>query len=398
MRNSRYRKDDIQQKRAIVQRGSLHEKEKLVHERGRSRTPRNPPSLEERYNRKRERERDVSGERYNRERERERDVSGERYNRERERERDVSGGYGREKRRKRNESREIRNQEEITELRSIVMELTDKIEELHRNRSRTRIPSASPDTSASIKKARNNLEPMNKDYKKVFRDDVVNILKSLDASLQLDYKNRWTDIEIYVVQNVIPAIKRALGERFHYTDTELKKVLQNYHRHQRDTYILSLNPQKQKANRQRTGINSRRKDKKERRQRGLKRMIDTKDQMLTDLEFSNLIKDLREIINDSNYHSDEVSETDEEEAQEEKNMKIRPSRNENTNHVLHVYDKKWRSQRLRILLRRADEVGEATQNLKIVRKRWYDDQMYIDNSKPPRNAPEWAISSSYQSE
>ncbi|GET53946.1 hypothetical protein GLOIN_2v1792113 [Rhizophagus irregularis DAOM 181602=DAOM 197198] len=138
--------------------------------------------------------------------------------------------------------------------------------------------------------------------------------------------------------------------------------------------------------------------KKERRQRGLKRMIDTKDQMLTDLEFSNLIKDLREIINDSNYHSDEVSETDEEEAQEEKNMKIRPSRNENTNHVLHVYDKKWRSQRLRILLRRADEVGEATQNLKIVRKRWYDDQMYIDNSKPPRNAPEWAISSSYQSE
>ncbi|CAG8710709.1 15055_t:CDS:2 [Rhizophagus irregularis] len=298
------------------------------------------------------------------------------------------GGYGREKRRKRNESREIRNQEEITELRSIVMELTDKIEELHRNRSRTRIPSASPDTSASIKKARNNLEPMNKDYKKVFRDDVVNILKSLDASLQLDYKNRWTDIEIYVVQNVIPAIKKVLGERFHYTDTGLKKVLQNYHRHQRDTYILSLNPQKQKANRQRTGINSRRKDKKERRQRGLKRMIDTKDQMLTDLEFSNLIKDLREIINDSNYHSDEVSETDEEEAQEEKNMKIRPSRNENTNHVLH----------LRILLRRADEVGEATQNLKIVRKRWYDDQMYIDNSKPPRNAPEWAISSSYQSE
>ncbi|CAG8577841.1 hypothetical protein RhiirA5_415354 [Rhizophagus irregularis] len=60
--------------------------------------------------------------------------------------------------------------------------------------------------------------------------------------------------------------------------------------------------------------------------------------MLTDLEFSNLIKDLREISNDSNYHSDEVSEIDEEE--EEKNIKIHPSRNENTNHVFHVYDKK----------------------------------------------------------
>ena len=42
-------------------------------------------------------------------------------------------------------------------------------------------------------------------------------------------------------------------------------------------------------------------------------MIENKDQMLADLEFNNLIKDLREIINDSNYHSDEVSESDEEE-------------------------------------------------------------------------------------
>ncbi|UZO16142.1 uncharacterized protein OCT59_007532 [Rhizophagus irregularis] len=210
----------------------------------------------------------------------------------------MSGDYGREKKHKRNESREIQNQEEITELHSIVMELMDKIEELHRNRSQTRIPFASPDTSASIKKAWNNLEPMNKDYKKIF---------------WINYKNRYTDIKIYVIQNVILAIKRAFGKRFHYTDTELKKVLQNYHRHQRDTYILLLNPQKQKANRQRTGINSRRKDKKERCQRGLKRIINTKDQMLTDLEFSNLIKDLRKIINDSNYHSDEVSEIDEEE-------------------------------------------------------------------------------------
>ncbi|GBC33364.2 hypothetical protein GLOIN_2v1792113 [Rhizophagus irregularis DAOM 181602=DAOM 197198] len=246
----------------------------------------------------------------------------------------MSGDYGREKKHKRNESREIQNQEEITELHSIVMELMDKIEELHRNRSQTRIPFASPDTSASIKKAWNNLEPMNKDYKKIFWISICIIaLKFLDASLQLDYKNRYTDIKIYVIQNVILAIKRAFGKRFHYTDTELKKVLQNYHRHQRDTYILLLNPQKQKANRQRTGINSRRKDKKERCQRGLKRIINTKDQMLTDLEFSNLIKDLRKIINDSNYHSDEVSEIDEEE----------------------------------------------------------------DNSKPPRNAPEWAILSSYQS-
>jgi hypothetical protein len=63
------------------------------------------------------------------------------------------------------------------------MELTDKIEELHKNRSRTRIPSASPDTSASIKKARNNLEPMNKDYKKVFRVSICIIALKLCSFL-----------------------------------------------------------------------------------------------------------------------------------------------------------------------------------------------------------------------
>jgi hypothetical protein len=58
----------------------------------------------------------------------------------------------------------------------------------------------------------------------------------------------------------MPAIKRALGDKFQYTETELKKVLQNLHRHRRDAYTVSLNPLKSKANKQRTGINSRRKD------------------------------------------------------------------------------------------------------------------------------------------
>ncbi len=72
--------------------------------------------------------------------------------------------------------------------------------------------------------------------------------------------SRWTDIEKDVLRNIVPAIKRALGDRFQYTDTELKKVLQNLHRHQRDSYAVSLNPLKSKANKWRTGTNSRRKD------------------------------------------------------------------------------------------------------------------------------------------
>ena len=68
----------------------------------------------------------------------------------------------------------------------------------------------------------------------------------------IDHKSRWTDIEKDVLQNIVPPIKRALGDKFQYTDTELKKVLQNLHRHRRDVYAVSLNPSKSKANRQRT--------------------------------------------------------------------------------------------------------------------------------------------------
>ena len=45
-------------------------------------------------------------------------------------------------------------------------------------------------------------------------------------------------------------------------------------------------------------------------------MVNINDQMLVDLqpsmEWDNWIKELREVINDSNYYSDEVSESDEE--------------------------------------------------------------------------------------
>lgn len=47
------------------------------------------------------------------------------------------------------------------------------------------------------------------------------------------------------------------------------------------------------------------------------------------------------------YHSDEVSETDEEKVQEEKDSNIRPKNKPDTDkHVLRVYDKPWRSRRV----------------------------------------------------
>ncbi|CAB4433299.1 unnamed protein product [Rhizophagus irregularis] len=77
---------------------------------------------------------------------------------------------------------------------------------------------------------------------------------------------------------------------------------------------------------------------------------------------------------------------------------IRPAQKEDSNHVLHVYDKPWRSSKARRLLRYADETGEKIQNIKKSRKRWYNDNLYIENSKPPSDASEWTISTTYQAE
>lgn len=92
--------------------------------------------------------------------------------------------------------------------------------------------------------------------------------------------------------------------------------------------------------------------KKERRKRGILHMYSTEDQVLEDCKPSNISdrqfrKDLEEIIETSAYHSDEVSETDEEKAREERTSNVRPrNKTDEDTHVLRVYDKPWRSRRV----------------------------------------------------
>ncbi|GBC02640.1 hypothetical protein RclHR1_04730001 [Rhizophagus clarus] len=78
-------------------------------------------------------------------------------------------------------------------------------------------------------------------------------------------------------------------------------------------------------------------------------MLDTRDSLLTDLqpsmEWDEWIEDIKEVIKDSNYHSDEVSESDPEKAQNKKDDMIRPARKD-LNHVFHVYDKPLGSSRV----------------------------------------------------
>ena len=70
-------------------------------------------------------------------------------------------------------------------------------------------------------------------------------------------------------------------------------------------------------------------------------MIKIKDQKFVDLQpsisWNDWVEKSKAIINDSSYHSDEVSESNTEKVQEEKDQNIRLLRNENSNHVIHVY-------------------------------------------------------------
>ena len=136
------------------------------------------------------------------------------------------------------------------------------------------------------------------------------------------------------------------------------------------------------------------------------------------LQEDNYIADIEAIIENGAYHSDEVSETDDEKTQEEVSRHIRPkNKREPDHHVIRVYDKPWRSRRvsewlfydvylyyfahgffiiqLKKILRQADTVGDTIQHVRVQRKRWYDDALFQDESKPPDDAPEWTISSSY---
>jgi hypothetical protein len=73
-------------------------------------------------------------------------------------------------------------------------------------------------------------------------------------------------------------------------------------------------------------------------------LLSLKPQSITDQEYK---EDIEKIFSNGNYHSDEVSETDDERAREEIVQKLRPKRkNENDTHVIHVYDKQWRSRRV----------------------------------------------------
>ncbi|CAB5303766.1 unnamed protein product [Rhizophagus irregularis] len=232
-------------------------------------------------------------------------------------------------------------------------------------------------------------------------DEIIQILAGLDSSLLLDHTQPWNEIQSHISKDIIPAIDKALKDRIVYNQTELKYVLQQLHRHRRESWQISQNVEKVKEDKKRKGTNSRRSDVK-RRKRGLQHMNATNDPIFvylrpTLLSEKDYKRDIEELVENGAYHSDEISETDEEKAQKEITDHNRPKNKDETDkHVIYVYDKSWRLGKVRKLLRCADGVGESVQHIKIQRKWWYNDRIFKDDSKPLEDAPYWTISSTYK--
>jgi hypothetical protein len=93
-----------------------------------------------------------------------------------------------------------------------------------------------------------------------------------------------------------------------------------------------------------------------RRRRGLKHMILTKDVLLakchpTDIvTWDDYLQDCEKAVNIPECNSDEYSTNDEDLANEERNNKKRPERIHDTNSVIKIRTKPWRSRRVCNLL------------------------------------------------
>jgi hypothetical protein len=85
-------------------------------------------------------------------------------------------------------------------------------------------------------------------------------LAGLDDSLNLDYTKQWSDISSHVARKIMPAIDKALSGRIRYQRTELKYVLQQFHRHRRESWQINQDSNRLKTDRKRKGTNSRRSD------------------------------------------------------------------------------------------------------------------------------------------
>ncbi|CAG8655212.1 15684_t:CDS:2, partial [Dentiscutata heterogama] len=111
------------------------------------------------------------------------------------------------------------------------------------------------------------------------------------------------------------------------------------------------------------------------------------------LSWNEYLRDLESAVNDSALQSAEESDTDEELANYERENDERPANIYDTNSVLKVINKPWRSARIACLLHRCGEVAGTN----LFRKRWHNENFIDYNSRPKDDIPSWWISTKWSS-
>ncbi|CAG8488490.1 1078_t:CDS:2 [Racocetra fulgida] len=216
-----------------------------------------------------------------------------------------------------------------------------------------------------------SLEPMNSVFKQTFHDEIVKILDHLPTEQQFDVTKNFTQQLNHVTYVTAPAVKALISPRLVFTDNELIAIIRQLHKSRRGKW------------------KSREKLESHRARRRISDSILNECQPPT-LNWDEYLRDLERAVNDPALQSCEESDTDEALANQESDE--RPTIIRNNNRVIKVYDKPWRS--TKCLLRRCDEVGGSVYGL--IRKRWYNDQLYVNNnSHPNEHIPDWWISTNW---
>ncbi|CAB4423968.1 unnamed protein product [Rhizophagus irregularis] len=203
------------------------------------------------------------------------------------------------------------------------------------------------------------------------RAEMKNLLKGqIPEEYRLDYGKTFSEQTAKIYEKLIPELKKLMSGHYNPSVTQLSDWLRSMHKHKRDRQRKRQSGQLDKVDR--------RMHKKNRRVKAAIKLYERNDANIQEFDKDELLPML--LQNDC--HSIEQSDSEDESRQKLPNNK----------RFLHVYDREWRSNKLKHLLRNVlDPEAEYIQHAKKQRERIYDDDIYFTSSKPLKNAPEWAL-------
>ncbi|CAB5359778.1 unnamed protein product [Rhizophagus irregularis] len=210
------------------------------------------------------------------------------------------------------------------------------------------------------------------------RAEMKNLLKGqIPEEYRLDYGKTFSEQTAKIYEKLIPELKKLMSGHYNPSVTQLSDWLRSMHKHKRDRQRKRQSGQLDKVDR-RMHVNARLSEKKNRRVKAAIKLYERNDANIQEFDKDELLPML--LQNDC--HSIEQSDSEDESRQKLPNNK----------RFLHVYDREWRSNKLKHLLRNVlDPEAEYIQHAKKQRERIYDDDMYFTSSEPLKNAPEWAL-------